>query len=137
MDWPNKTGRHILEQRYLFLLFQKIDPKRAFFYYLKATEKFRKSADGMDETQVCLGINEPHKPVSSQTISNWIVQTLKLTLQDKNLKVKAHSTRAIGSSFALFRGATIESVLASADWSRETTFTSFYLREMSCHVLKK
>lgn len=116
---------------------KKLDPKRAFFYYLKATEKFRKSADGMDETKVFLGINEPHKPVSSQTISNWIVQTLKLTLQDKNLKVKAHSTRAIGSSFALFRGATIESVLASADWSRETTFTSFYLREMSCHVLKK
>lgn len=110
---------------------KKLDPKRCLFYYLKATEKYRKSGTGEDETKLFLGLNEPHKPVSSQTLSNWIVQTLKLTLQDDKVKVKAHSTRAIGPSFALFKGASIESILASADWSRETTFTRFYLRNVN------
>jgi hypothetical protein len=118
---------------------KKLDPKRTFHYYLKATEKFRKCPDGKDELKVFLGINEPHKPVTAQTLSNWIVQTLRLCLNDKNLKVKAHSTRAIGPSFALFRGASIESILHSADWSRETTFTRFYLRDMTSNtcMLKK
>lgn len=110
---------------------KKLDPKRCLYYYLKRTEPFRKCPDGSDEKRVFLSLNEPHKPVSSQTISNWIVQTLKLTLKNKKLKVKGHSTRALGSSYALYKGASLSSVLAAADWSRESTFVKYYLRDMS------
>lgn len=116
---------------------KKLDPKRCMYYYLKATEKYRRSPEGADETKVFLGLNEPHRPVSSQTISHWIVETLRFTLNDKEMKVKAHSTRALGPSLALFRGASVESIMNSADWSSETTFTRFYLRDMNCNVFKE
>jgi len=117
---------------------KKLDPKRCLYYYLKATEKFRKSPEGSEheERRVFLSLNEPHKPVSAQTISKWIVETLKIVLEDKNLKVKAHSTRALGPSLALFRGPSLESILNSADWSQESTFVRFYLRDLNCNVLK-
>jgi hypothetical protein len=115
---------------------KKLDPRRCMYYYLKATEKFRKAPDGVDETKVFLGLNEPHRPVSAQTISHWIVQTLRLCLNDPKLKVKAHSTRAIGPSFALFKGASIESIMNAADWSSESTFVKAYLRDLNCNVLK-
>ena len=80
--------------------------------------------------QFFLGLNEPHRPVSVQTIASWIVQTLRITLADQTLKVKAHSTRAVASSFVLFKGASLESILSSADWSRASTFVQFYLRDV-------
>ena len=72
-----------------------LDPKRCLYHYLKRTERFRKSTDGRDETAVFLALNEPHRPVSVQTIANWIVQTLRITLADQTLKIKGHSTRAV------------------------------------------
>ena len=115
---------------------KKLDPKRCIYYYLKATEKFRKTPGGVDETKVFLGLNEPHKPVSAQTISHWIVQALRICLNDSKMKVRAHSTRAIGPSLALFKGASVESIMRSADWSSETTFVRSYLRDLNCNVLK-
>ena len=82
----------------------------------------------MEQRSVFLSLKEPHKQVSAQTISHWIVETLKLTL---NLKAKGHSTRAIGTSYALYKGASLESILAAADWSRKSTFVKYYLRDIS------
>ena len=50
-----------------------------------------------------------------------------MAYEDKNLKVKAHSTRAKGPSSDLYKGASMKSILDVADWSKETTFTKFYL----------
>ena len=117
---------------------KKLDPKRALHYYLKKTEVFRKNPDGSEETKLFLSMIEPHKPVSSQTISKWIVEVIKMAYNSKHIKVKAHSTRAIGPSWALFNGASLKSVLDSADWSKESTFTRFYLRDVNqTAVLKK
>lgn len=52
------------------------------------------------------------------------------------MSVKAHSTRAIGPSWALFNGASMYAILEAADWSRESTFTKFYLRDVDVSVLK-
>ena len=50
----------------------------------------------------------------------------------KHIKVKAHSTRGIGMSWALFNEASLKSALDSAaDWSKESTFTRFYLRDVN------
>ena len=51
--------------------------------------------------------------------------------------VIGHSTRAIGPSWALYNGASVNSILEAADWARESTFVRFYLRDVdSAAVLK-
>ena len=113
-----------------------LDPKRYIYFYLKKTERFRKDAEGHDQTKLFLALNEPHNPVTSQTISKWIVQTVKLAYEDKNFKVKAHSTRAIGPTWALYNGASLKSILEAADWSSENCFMKFYLRDLDTKVFK-
>ena len=48
----------------------------------------------------------------------------------KKSKVKGHCTRAIGPSWALFNGASMMSILDSADLSKESTFCNLYLRDV-------
>ena len=107
-----------------------LDPKRALYYYLKKTENFRKGPDGYDETALFLATKEPHKPVSAQTVSKWIVKVIKMAYDGKISNIKAHSTRAIGPSWAAYNGASMKSILEVADWSKESTFTRFYLRDL-------
>ncbi|CAC5420599.1 unnamed protein product [Mytilus coruscus] len=83
-----------------------------------------------DEGKLFLSTVKPFKPVTSQTISRWLVNTIKMAYENTDLKVKAHSTRAIGPSWALFNGASMKSILESADWSTDTTFIKFYLRNV-------
>ena len=114
-----------------------LDPKRALYYYLKKTEKFRRGPDGSDQTSLFIATKEPHQPVSAQTISKWIVKVIKKAYEGKISKVKAHSTRAIGPSWAAYRGASVKSIMEMADWSRESTFIRFYLRDLDVPMLRK
>ena len=77
-----------------------------------------------------LSTQKPHKPVSKQTVSSWIVKVIKQAYDDPDMKVNAHSTRAIGPSWARFKGTAIQSILETADWSKESTFKKFYYREI-------
>lgn len=107
-----------------------LDPKRALYRYLKRTEQLRDS----ESDKMFIATKKPHKPVSSQTISRWLVSVIKFCYKTKNKsvgKVKGHSTRSIGPSFALFKGASLQQIMESADWSRETTFTRHYLRNIN------
>ena len=110
-----------------------LDPKRSLYHYLKRTDQFRYKSETREE-KLFLAINKPHKPVTSQTISRWIVQTIKkaYTVNKKKIgKVKGHSTRSIGPSWALFKGASMKNILDSADWSQPLTFTKFYLKDVN------
>ena len=49
--------------------------------------------------------------------------------------VKAHSNRAIEPSWALYKEALLHNILEAADWSSESTFGKFYLRDFSADVL--
>lgn len=111
-----------------------LDPKRAIAVYLKKTEPFR-DKNGKDERSLFLTINSPHDKASARTLGNYIVKTIQEAYEDKAKKVKAHSTRSIGPSWALYNGASIKSVLEAADWSRESTFTKFYLKRVAPEVL--
>lgn len=114
-----------------------LDPKRAIYEYLKRTEEFR-NKDDKKEFKLFLSINKPHKPVTSQTLSSWIVNTIKMAykLQNKSIKnVRGHSTRSIGPSWALFKGANMKNILDSADWSRANTFIKFYLKDVNMNFL--
>ena len=107
-----------------------LDPKRAITWYLKKTEPFRVK-DGKDETSLFISFIKPHNRVSKQTISSWLVKVIQTAYDDKTKKVKAHSTRSVGLSWALLNGASIDSIMQAADWSRESTFMKFYLRTLN------
>ena len=55
---------------------------------------------------------------------------------DSSLKVRGHSTRALGHSWAFYNGASIKGILEAADRSRENTFVKFYLRDINITALK-
>ena len=116
---------------------KQLDPKKAIYYYLKRTAEFR-TKDKHEETKLFLAINKPHKPVSAQTISRWIVQLIKKAYKKENRDVgtiKGHSTRSVGPSWALFKGVSMKNIMDSADWSQPTTFTKFYLKDVSVDFL--
>ena len=110
-----------------------LDPKRALAIYLRKTEPYRKKKD-RDETALFLTFSEPHDKASTRTLARYIVKTIQEVYDDGSKKVKAHSTRAIGPSWALYNGASIKSILEAADWSNESTFLRFYLRDLSATV---
>ena len=112
-----------------------LDPKRAINIYLDKTKNSRQKLEPSDKVKLFLAINEPHKPVATVTISNWIVQAIKTAYSDESLKVTAHSTRAIAPSWALYKGASTKSILDAADWSSESTFVKFYLRDLDSDKL--
>lgn len=116
---------------------RELDPKRTLYEYLKRTEKLR-DKENYHEFKLFLSTNKPNRPVTSQTISKWIVKIIKMAykLAKKKIgKVKGHSTRSIGPSWALFKGASMKNVMDSADWSRSTTFTKFYLKDVNVNFL--
>lgn len=106
-------------------------------YYLKKTDSLRKV--GTEGDKLFLTINKPNKPVSSQTISQWLVKVIKRAHKEANKvcgTVKGHSTRALGPSWALFKGANLKTILESADWSQADTFIKFYLKNIQVEVLE-
>ena len=111
-----------------------LDPKRALFHYLKRTEQFRKTDSSQDVVKLFLATRKPHKPVSVQTVSRWLVSVIKFCYKKQNKtvgNVKGHSTRSVRPSWALFKGASLQQIMESADWSRETTFTKHYLKNVN------
>lgn len=45
-------------------------------------------------------------------------------------KVRAHDTRGIASSWALFQGVPLDDILKAAYWHNPNTFTSCYLSDV-------
>ena len=114
-----------------------LDPVRVLKYYLSRTKKFRNFGKDQAKLGLFLSFVEPHNPVNSQTIAKWVVRIIKLAYQVGVVDVKGHSTRAIGPSWALYNGASVNSILEAADWARESTFVRLYLRDVdSAAVLK-
>ena len=107
-----------------------MDPARVLKSYLKRTKKFGNF--GQEQTKFSLFLSFV---VTFQTISKWLVSLIKLAYEDPKMKVKGHSTRAIGPLWALFNGASVNSILNAADWSHESTFIRFYLRDVSATAL--
>ncbi|CAC5406863.1 unnamed protein product [Mytilus coruscus] len=55
---------------------KKLDPATCLLQSLERTKKFRSSLNKDQQRKLFLSICEPHKPVTSQTISKWIVQVI-------------------------------------------------------------
>lgn len=114
----------------------KLCPVRALLYYLKRTQARRGN---------CFRLFLPYKlglgdnKLQPDSISRWIKSAVRQAYTSAGnsefvrglVGISAHEVRAIATSWAAFNSAPVEDILKAAYWNSETTFTNFYLRDMS------
>ncbi|KAJ8320023.1 hypothetical protein KUTeg_001610 [Tegillarca granosa] len=105
-------------------------PCRSLKEYVKRTKSIRGQIENLFLTYqkgFC-------KAAAKTTLSRWIVSLIRYVydkLPDLNLgEVRAHDTRRLATSWALFNGASVQSILQASHWATETIFTSFYLKDV-------
>ena len=73
------------------------------------------------ENQLLLGTINPHKAVSTQTISRWLVHVLSLTGIDKST-FNGHSTNATSRYLEKAMGVSAKLILKRSHWYYFSTF---------------
>ena len=109
-------------------------PVRAVREYLKRTRMFRPELP-----RLFLSTGLRRKMVSKNSISFWLREVIRSAYvssgEEPPARIRAHSSRSIASS-ALFRSNyAVGQVMRAGVWSRQTTFTSFYLRDVTHRFL--
>ncbi len=101
-------------------------PVRALRLYTDRTQSLRTS----DQLFVCYRGQQKGKAVSKQRMAHWIVDAIALAYQAQGvpcpLRLRAHSTRGVASSWALARGASLTDNCRAAGWATPNTFARFY-----------
>ncbi len=101
-------------------------PVRALKLYVDRSKVWRKSS----QLLVCFGAGRRGLATSKQRISHWVRDAISLAYEARNLpsplSLRAHSTRGVASSQALFRGVPLEDICVAAGWSSPHTFVKFY-----------
>ncbi len=101
-------------------------PVRALRLYTDRTQSLRTS----DQLFVCYGGQQKGKAVSKQRMAHWILDAIALAYQAQGvpcpLRLRAHSTRGVASSWALARGASLTDICRAAGWATPNTFARFY-----------
>ena len=92
-----------------------MDPKRALQIYVDRISKLRVSEGNVQENKLFLSLNKPHKAVCRQTIASWVVNVIRQTYNDTDLKVTAHSTRVI-----VLLGFCVKEPLYQLFWKQQT-----------------
>ncbi|XP_010773556.1 uncharacterized protein, partial [Notothenia coriiceps] len=106
-------------------------PVRALRTYMDRSKEFRRN------DQLFVSWANPHKgkPVTKQRLSHWIVEAIALAYTSQGLQappgLRAHSTRGLATSWALFKGVSIQDICAAASWSSPLTFVRFYRLDVS------
>ncbi len=101
-------------------------PVRALKLYVDRSKVWRKSS----QLLVCFGAGRRGLATPKQRISHWVRDANSLAYEARNLpsplSLRAHSTRGVASSQALFRGVPLEDICVAAGWSSPHTFVRFY-----------
>ena len=102
-------------------------PVRSLLAYVSRTRSFRTS----DQLWVCFGAGTRRGgPLSKQRLAHWIVDAILLAYASSGQPppdgIKAHSTRGVSTSWALFQGISVEDMCAAASWSSHHTFVKYY-----------
>ena len=89
--------------------------------YINRTNNIRNGND-----QLFISFVKPHGAVSTETVSRWLCNVLKLAGINVD-EFKAHSYRHASTSTAVKRGVNVNVVLKSVGWSNNSkTFATFY-----------
>ena len=89
--------------------------------YIKMTASFRNAGTN----QLLLSFVQPHKPISTSTLSRWCVTLMKESGVNVNI-FGSHSTRSVSTSKSKISGLSFKEIAKSAGWSNEKTFAKFY-----------
>ncbi|KAI8501699.1 hypothetical protein Bbelb_209700 [Branchiostoma belcheri] len=103
---------------------KKLCPKTYVEKYLARTKPLRR-----DEKYLFVSFKKPHKAVGTSSIARWIKSVMSLAGID-TAQYSAHSTRGAASSAAERSGLSTTEILRAADWSSESTFATFYKRDL-------
>ena len=98
-------------------------------HYVYTSDNLRSNSN---QKYLLLGLRPPHKSVSGTTVGRWVKDYLSLAGIDSRI-FSAHSTRGAASSKAAKMGVPIDSILKTANWSRQSTFSRFYHRDLQNH----
>jgi len=120
------VGRDLVDDR-------KLCPVRALKTYLARTQKLRK-----DTRRLFISFKLGKSgDICRNTISSWVVQLIKLVYDQNNDKartlsgVRAHDVRGLAASWAARGTYSMDQLMQACSWSSHTTFTSFYLKDLS------
>ncbi len=101
-------------------------PVRALKLYVDRSKVWRKSP----QLLIYFGAGRRGLATSKQRISHWVRDAISLAYEARELpsplSLRAHSTRGVASSQALFRGVPLEDICVAAGWSSPHTFVRFY-----------
>ena len=110
-------------------------PVRALRIYMDRTDPFRIG----NQLFVSWGARTRGKPVTTVTISNWIVQAIRMAYTNQGVEppqaLRAHSTRGMAASWALHKGVSIQEVCTAASWSSSSTFATYYNLDVAAPTL--
>ncbi len=102
-------------------------PVRALKLYVDRSKVWRKSP----QLLICFGAGRRGLATSKQRISHWVRDAISLAYEARKLpsplSLRAHSTRGVASSQALFRGVPLEDICVAAGWSSPHTFRFYNL----------
>ena len=108
-------------------------PVRALRLYLARTDEIRTT-----QKRLFISFKEGHaQDICKNTVSVWLKKTVlaaySFASEDTRTLhgVKAHDVRAMAASWAFLRNALIESILGACRWKSHSTFSSFYLRDLT------
>nr|XP_055023529.1 uncharacterized protein LOC129413761 [Misgurnus anguillicaudatus] len=106
-------------------------PVRALKAYIDRSAPFWTA----EQLFVCFGGSTKGHPVSKQRLSHWVVDAISQAYSSQGVRcpldIRAHSTRAIASSWAWYKGASIQVLCLAAGWSSQNTFARFYNLDVS------
>ncbi|XP_051967361.1 uncharacterized protein LOC127632670 isoform X2 [Xyrauchen texanus] len=101
-------------------------PVRALCIYLDRTQSTRRS----EQHFVCFGGRQKGNAISKQRLAHWVVDAITLAYHTQAvplpLRVRAHSTRGVASSWALAKGTSLADICRAAGWAAPNTFARFY-----------
>ena len=99
-------------------------PVRSIREYLRRTREFRPELP-----RLFLSTGRRRKMVSKNTLAFWLREVIRKAYVSSG--VRAHETRSIAPSAVFKRNFAVGQVMRAGVWSRQTTFTSFYLRDVT------
>lgn len=118
----------LIKEPFLLILPDIIDVRRCLLTYLQRVKEFRRS------NHLLILFSGPRKGLqaSKSSVSRWIRQAITIAYESSGIpvpaKLKAHSTRALATSWAEKAGASWEQICSAATWSSQDTFLKHYYR---------
>ena len=104
---------------------ESLCPVHTLRVYEMKTSSYRKESNC--SSPLFISFKKPFQSVSAASISRWTKELLAEAGMDRGI-FKGHSVRAASTSAAKTRSVCLQDIIATAAWSRASTFERFYAK---------